>query len=99
MAKKTFKGINPAEAFITKKDTSTVKETKTKDKKDINKELSEEEKERIAMEYLKNRETKSKRVNILVKPSTYDNLQEYAKENGTSMNDIINQAIKSFLSK
>lgn len=43
------------------------------------------------------RESKSKRMQILVKPSLYRELTERAAQLGTSRNDIINNAIEAFL--
>lgn len=41
-------------------------------------------------------ETKSKRMQILIKPSLYDKLRRIADAEGTSMNDIINSIIEGY---
>ena len=45
----------------------------------------------------KTKESKSARVNLLMKPSVKQELTDYAKRTGTSMNDIINMLVEDFL--
>ena len=45
------------------------------------------------------KEFKSKRVQLLMKPSTVAGLDAYAKLNGTSRNDIIQNLAEEFLNK
>ena len=40
------------------------------------------------------KENKSKRVQLLIKPSTYEELKEVAEKSGVSVNNFINQAIE-----
>ena len=42
-------------------------------------------------------ETKSRRVQLLIKPSIYDGIKEHASRNGQSVNDIINFILQEFL--
>ena len=44
-------------------------------------------------------EAKTIRAQILIRPSTRDALKKFAKENGTSMNDVINNAIEEYLER
>lgn len=43
------------------------------------------------------KERKTKRVQLLLKPSTVDQLDSYAKINDTSRNDIIQNLVEEFL--
>ena len=43
------------------------------------------------------RETKSKRVNLLVKPSVYEAIVAKAEENGVSVNELINGYMEDIL--
>lgn len=45
------------------------------------------------------REAKTRRMQILVKPSTYERLREKAEAEYTSLNDLINNAIEEYLSR
>lgn len=45
------------------------------------------------------KERKTKRVQLLLKPSTVDQLDAYAKINDTSRNDIIQNLVEEFLNK
>lgn len=40
-------------------------------------------------------ETKSKRLQLLIKPSTYDKLKTKAKNEGTSINDLVNRILEN----
>ena len=48
--------------------------------------------------YVLERESKSKRVSLLVRPSVYDAAKEIAKEKGQSFNDYINDLLESEVS-
>lgn len=81
MAKKTFReNINPALQFIS----STVAETPTAP-------AEAPEGYKINPQYI---ETKSKRVQLLVKPSTVEKLRARAKAEGRSLNDLINSILE-----
>lgn len=43
------------------------------------------------------RETKSKRVNLLVKPSVYEAIVAKAEENGVSVNELMNSYMEDIL--
>ena len=44
-------------------------------------------------------EVKSKRVQLLLQPSTVDAIKALAKKKGLSMNEAINEAIQAYLQK
>lgn len=44
-------------------------------------------------------ESKTKRVNLLIKPSTYKKLKEIANKRNTSLNDLINQLAEEEIKK
>lgn len=52
--------------------------------------------EKIA-ELRKESESRSKRVQILITPNTYNNLKALSEESGASINEIINRSIESYL--
>lgn len=64
-------------------------------------ELTEEEQWKIIAEQIKANkpETKSKRLNLLIKPSLDKELGELSKRTGLSKNDIVNKAIEVYLGK
>lgn len=84
--KKDFKGTNPALAFMS---VDTQEETQTPTTK---KEAPEGYK--LNPEYI---EIKSKRVQLLLQPSTVDAIKALAKKKGLSMNEAINEAIQAYL--
>lgn len=84
--KKSFKGTNPALDFISTQET---KQTPA-----IKKETPEGYK--INLEYI---EVKSKRVQLLLQPSTVDAIKALAKKKDLSMNEAINEAIQVYLQK
>lgn len=84
--KKDFKGTNPALAFMSV-DTQEVKQMPA-----AKKEVPEGYKPNP--EYI---EVKSKRVQLLLQPSTVDAIKALAKKKGLSMNEAINEAIQAYL--
>ncbi len=95
MAKKLDNITNPADAFISK--TSTNKNNKEVEvQKDI-KDLTEEEKKEIAKEFIKNKEVRSKRLNLVITPSTHKALKRVSKEKGVSVNEYINTLLEDNL--
>jgi len=42
-------------------------------------------------------ESKSKRFNMLIRPSTYDNLKRMSEIKGTSVNDLINKIVEAYI--
>ena len=90
--KKNFKGTNPALEFIstdTQEEPQEIKQTPA-----TKKEAPEGYK--INPEYI---EVKSKRVQLLLQPSTVDAIKALAKKKGLSMNEAINEAIQAYLQK
>lgn len=91
MSKKSFKdNINPAMQFISK-------ETPKEDKKPLldNKDITPKG-YKPNPAYI---ETKSQRVQLLVQPSIVEAIKQLAKDNNSSMNAVINEAIKEYLEK
>lgn len=91
MSKKSFKdNINPALQFIDK-------ETKKEDSKPLldNKDITPKG-YKPNPAYI---ETKSQRVQLLVQPSIVEAIKQLAKDNNSSMNAVINEAIKEYLEK
>ncbi len=90
--KKNFKGTNPALEFISTDAQEEPQETKQTPA--TKKEAPEGYK--INPEYI---EVKSKRVQLLLQPSTVDAIKALAKKKGLSMNEAINEAIQAYLQK
>jgi hypothetical protein len=44
-------------------------------------------------------ETRSKRVNLLVKPSVYDEVKKKCKKTGRSFNDVVNILLEDWIEK
>lgn len=44
-------------------------------------------------------EVKSKRVNLVIQPSLYRASKEYADQHGISLNELIHQALREFITK
>ena len=86
--KNTFKKDNPALSFMT-----PVEEEATVD---VEETVVKPVKKNKAPEYI---ETKSKRVQLLLQPSVVDAIKAYAKREGLSMNEAINEAIQEYLHK
>ncbi len=51
----------------------------------------------IPQGYTLTRESKTKRLQLLIRPTTDAALQHIAAERGTSKNDLINQALEEFI--
>lgn len=51
----------------------------------------------IPQGYTLTRESKTKRLQLLIRPTTDTALQRIAAERGTSKNDLINQALEEFI--
>jgi hypothetical protein len=91
--KTNFKKDNPALSFMTPIEESTVQE-ETK--------ITPMKKNAIPEGYKANPEyieTKSKRVQLLLQPSTVGSIKKLATKKGLSMNEAINEAIQEYLSK
>lgn len=102
--KKTFKDLNtdelnsPAMAFITPSPEPKAKEVeateppaKPKAKAKVNKPET-----KPAQTLKEDKETKSKRLNLLIQPSVLEDFSKVAFMERNSMNDIINGLIKSY---
>lgn len=57
-----------------------------------------EEEEKVKIVYLKE-ETKTKRLNLLLKPSTYTKIKKIAKRNDISINELFNQLAEERIKK
>lgn len=88
MAKKSFMD-SPALRFITANEEKTVKEEKITPKKD---ELPQGYK--ISPVYI---ETKSRRLQLLLKPSIFKKLKQTADKKHTSVNDLVNSILEENL--
>ena len=93
MTKKNFKGMNPAEAFISVPEEPVKEEapalpTATPAKPP--------EGYKLNPLYV---ETRSKRVQLLLQPSTVQALKDLAKAQGESMNELANKAILEYLER
>ena len=88
--KKTFKKDNPALSFMT----PVEEEEATVDVVKPVKRSEAPEGYKVKPEFI---ETKSKRVQLLLQPSTVDAIKTLAKKKGLSMNEAINEAIQDYL--
>lgn len=87
---KDFKNENPAMAFISKKpqETESVRENAGFEQNRPPRGY------RIDPRYI---ETKSKRVGVLMQPSVFERLKEFAFEKHISVNEAINEAVQQYL--
>lgn len=49
--------------------------------------------------YVKDRQKKSERLNLLIRPDTVRNLKKFAHENDISVNELANQIFEYFLTQ
>lgn len=91
--KKSFKNDNPALRFISSTDTEeTSRETNTSIP--VVSKLTPPAGYKINPAFI---ETKSKRVQLLLQPSTVEAIKALAKKQSLSMNEAINEAIQTYL--
>lgn len=91
MAKKTFKDLE--QVTINKEESPALAFiTEPFEEADKKRLLTSENKK-------KNVETKSKRLNLLVKPSIYEDLEKIATMKQTSVNDLINRVLEDYNDK
>ncbi len=90
--KKTFKKDNPALSFMT----PVEEEEATVDVVKPVKRSEAPEGYKVKPEFI---ETKSKRVQLLLQPSTVEAIKSLASKKGLSMNEAINEAIQEYLHK
>ena len=91
MAKKSFKNdINPAMGFISQESIDKVEETKTAEEPKGQNPAKAPEGYKLNPLYI---ETKSKRLQLLIQPSTHEKLKNRAKAEGTSVNDLVNSIL------
>ena len=88
--KKTFKKDNPALSFMT----PVEEEEATVDVVKPVKRSEAPEGYKVKPEFI---ETKSKRVQLLLQPSTVEAIKSLASKKGLSMNEAINEAIQEYL--
>lgn len=92
MAKKDFKGDNPALAFITiPEEEPTAPELPATDQTG-----KPPKGYKVNPLYV---ETKSRRVQLLMQPSIVDAAKKYATDQGLSMNELVALALKEYLEK
>ena len=90
MAKKDFKGSNPALSFMT---ASAEEEAKQETQQSYRTKQSPEG-YKFNPKFI---ETKSKRVQLLLQPSVVEAIKTLAKSEGLSMNEAISQAIQEYV--
>lgn len=99
MAKKDFKGDNPALAFITvpEEEPTTLAPTETAPELPVSDQTGKPPKGyKLDPRYI---ETKSRRVQLLMQPSIVDAAKKYATAQGLSMNELVALALKEYLEK
>lgn len=93
MAKRDFKQSNPALAFISSQSAPAQAESK-EEKTEATAKAPEGYK--VNPLYV---ETKSKRVNLLMQPSTVERMKKTATAKGLSLNEAINEAVREYLER
>lgn len=53
----------------------------------------------VENDYQYKKETKSKRLYLLAKPSVHQKLEDYAKKNGDSFNNLVHRLMEEFIEK
>ena len=115
MSKKSFKGVNPALAFISEteepaaedkreerleNETLNTSDTQNTDNTYIKQAARSERKAQDTplKEGVKNtgKETKSKRLNLILQPSLFENMSKIAHMRQTSVNDLINTLLREY---
>lgn len=98
MTKKDFKtGVNPATMFINTQAEPDAEPDTPKVKKEPARKVNKPKPETKPAQTLKeDKETKSKRLNLLIQPSVLEDFSKVAFMERNSMNDIINGLIKSY---
>lgn len=97
MAKKDFKGDNPALAFITIPEEEPTAPTGTAPELPASDQAGKPPKGyKVNPLYV---ETKSRRVQLLMQPSIVDAAKQYATAQGLSMNELVALALKEYLEK
>jgi len=99
MSKKSFRD-NPALQFVSRAEKEVSRET-VEEKIPETKEAKEIKEIREIVENFKitpiTFEAKSKRFNMLIRPSVYINLKKLAQIQGTSVNDLINKIVENYV--
>ena len=100
MGKKSFKDAldNPAELFITKPAEDHTEDTETEEPNTGN-QTSNNLVKKPPEGYKLNPlfvEIKSRRLQLLIKPSIFDKLKARAKREGTSLNNLVNEILETY---
>ena len=95
MSKKSFKD-NPALQFMSRAEVAIaevgkVDKTKNEEIKEVTEFVDGFGEGRVFFE------AKSKRFNMLIRPSVYNNLKKMAEIKGTSVNDLINKIVEAYI--
>lgn len=93
MKNKNFKEDNPALAFITNP------AGKDKEPQQAILDAIDPISNKISNLLAEKEEPRSKRLNLLIKPTSFAKLKEYARKNSTSVNNVINILIDDLVSK
>jgi len=99
MSKKSFKD-NPALQFMSRAEVAIAEVGKVDNERSIDTRTVKEVAEAISEDVITGRvffEAKSKRFNMLIRPSTYNNLKRIAENKGTSVNDLINKIVEVYI--
>lgn len=93
--KKSFKTENPALQFLS----TESEETENQGNQELAPSRAELETQapeghKINPAYI---ETKSKRIQSLIQPSVYEAIKALAKEKGTSVNELVNEALREYI--
>ena len=104
MSKKSFKD-NPALQFMSRAEdlSNEAREKKREEKAEVAEvvEIKEVKEARMVMNDFLSApvafEAKSKRFNMLIRPSTYEKLKKIAEYRCTSVNDLINTIVESYM--
>lgn len=92
MPKKNFK-TNVTEDFFTQPEKKDSQEEK------IEYRSAEELQKQLPPGFRIVKENKSKRMQFLVRPTTYERLTKIAQKNGTSVNDLVNTLLEEYVER
>jgi len=98
MSKKSFRD-NPALQFMSRVEKEETKEVMVTEPKEIH-EITQDARIIASNFHIVPTvfEAKSKRFNMLIKPSVFENLKKISENNGTSVNDLINKIVEEYIS-
>ena len=95
MSKKSFKD-NPALQFMSRVEKEAGEEIREERRVDV-REVREVSDNFRMVAPMMTFEAKSKRFNMLIRPSVFNRLKKMAENRGTSVNDLINVAVENYI--